>query len=257
MRFGVCGSLQDAPVLQQIGFDYFEFNFSACTAMDETDYRQMKNAVDSMQFYPEAMNVMLPGSFHLTGENVRLKPVTEYLKKGFDRAAGLHTKVVAFGSGQVRSLPDGFTDRGKAFDQLEEFLCIAGDIAASYAISIAIEPLAFDESNIINLVSEAAYLADRVGKSNVRCLADYFHMVRNRESCSSIAANAGWMEHCHIACPEGRVCPMPGNWDYTPFFDALKKANYQNRLSIECSGGADWKKDGGTVLRFLKSYLEP
>lgn len=254
MKFGVCGSLQDAPVFQENGYDYFELNFSEWAAMEEDKFQEGKKTIEAMQFYPEAMNVMLPGEFHLTGENVDLAPVAEYLKKGFDRASQLHTEVVVFGSGRARNLPEGFTDRAKAFDQLEDFLNVAGDIAASFDVTIAIEPLSFRESNIINLVSEGAYLAARVKKDSVRCLADYFHMARNKEDCESIVACAPRMEHCHIACPEGRVCPMPGNWDYTPFFEALKKANYQKRVSIEC-GGADWKKDAGPALKFLKSYL--
>ena len=52
MKFGICGSLQDAPVFQENGYDYFELNFSEWAAMEEDKFQEGKKTIEAMQFYP-------------------------------------------------------------------------------------------------------------------------------------------------------------------------------------------------------------
>ena len=255
MKFGVCGKLENAPVFQENGFDYFELNFSEWAEAEEEKIREAQNRVETAGFYPEAMNVMLPGTFRIIEKENNIASFQDYLKRGFDHAARLHTEIVAFGSGRARSMPEGFSDRAQAYERLEAFLKLAGEIAASYHIKIAVEPLSFRESNMINLVGEAVYLASRVALDNVCCLADYYHIASNGESCKSVSAFSEWVGHCHIACPNNRTCPLPGVWDYSPFFDALKESGYQERISIEC-GETNWEKEAGRALDFLKSCVK-
>ena len=257
MRFGVCCSVDQAVAVQQAGFDYAELPFRDWASQSEADFQENRAKIGALgDFRAEAMNVMLPASARLTGRNPVFAPVLEFLEKGFCRASAVGTKIVVFGSGASRSLPEGFADRAAAYDQLEEFLRLAGKRAEPYGIHIVIEPLSFRETNIVNLIPEAAYLAGRVGRENVRCLADYFHVAANRESCGDVVACAGWIKHCHIACPRGRAIPLPEDgWDYAPFFDALKTSGYDCRVSVE--GSVPWKdrpeKTLAESLRYMKA----
>lgn len=255
MKFGVCCGVEYAELVKRVGFDYFELGFAAWAQLPEEEFEAGKAKIEELQFYPEAMNGMLPGDFRLTGPEADLAPVKAFLEKGFARAAAVGTKVVVFGSGGARRVPDDFHDQKAVYDQLEEYLLMASDCAEPYGINIAIEPLSFKECNILNTVSEAAYLAARVNRPNVRVLADYFHVAQNREDTESIVGFAHRMEHCHMAHPVTRKIMTPDDGaDYTPFFSALKKAGYENRVSFE--GGFDWKdnpEEGLTVaLNLMK-----
>lgn len=253
IKFGVCCDADRARLVQEAGYDYFEMNFGAFAALPEEEFLKIKNQLRSLDIRSEAMNGMLPGTFRLTGEEADLAPVKPFLQRGFARAAEVGTRVVVFGSGAARNVPEGFSDTARVYDQLEEYLYLASDCAAESGIVTAIEPLSFRECNVLNLVSEAAYLAARVDRPNVRVLADYFHVARNKEDTESIVGFAHRMAHCHIAHPTQRVIPQPGDGgDYTPFFSALRKANYDGRVSIE--GRIGWDDDA--VITQLKDALQ-
>lgn len=42
MKFGVCGKLENAPVFQENGFDYFELNFSEWAEAEEEKIREAR-----------------------------------------------------------------------------------------------------------------------------------------------------------------------------------------------------------------------
>ena len=57
---------------------------------------------------------------------------------------------------------------------------MAGPMAESYGIRIAIEPLSYREDNVINTVSDAVRLARSVNLPSVGVLADYYHVLYNK-----------------------------------------------------------------------------
>ena len=255
MRFGVCTGIENAPLLKEAGYDYFECAFSKLGEMESTDFTAFTREVERLNFFPEVMNLMLPHTFRLTGDSADLSAVKPFLLAAFKRARAVGTKTVVFGSGGARNMPDGFTDRGRAYAQLAEYLSMAGEISGTYGIDIAIEPLRFAESNIINLYVEAVYLAARVNMPGVQCLADYYHMVMNDEDTDGITHMGNRLIHCHIACADGRTFPLPDDGqDYTPFFSALKAAGYDARISIEGSPVNGLEADAPKALKLLRSY---
>lgn len=258
MKFGICvGNLEEAAVVKQLGYDYFEFPFTKFADMSDEDFEAFKKGVQELDFYPEAMNLMLPGRFQITGDQADLGPVLPFVERGFARGAQVGLKTVVFGSGGARNLPQGFTNYKKAYQQIEDYLRLAGEIAAKYGATISIEPLRFEESNIINLVSEGAYMAARVNHPAVRCLADYYHIVSNKEDPESIPGFAHRLEHCHIARLEGRAYPLPEDeQSYQPFFDALKKAGYTKRVSVEGTCYNGMEKDGAASLALMKALAK-
>lgn len=258
MKFGICvGSIEEAALVKKLGYDYFEFGFAKLSSMTDEEFEAFKKAVYELDFYPEAMNVMLPGSFRLTGEEADLTPVIPFVERGFARGAQVGLKTVVFGSGGARNLPEGFTNYKKAYQQLEDYLKQVGPIAAKYGATISIEPLSFEESNIVNFVSEGAYLAARVNHPAVRCLADYYHMARNQEDPEDIPGFAHRMEHCHIARVEGRAYPLPTDeQSYVPFFEALKKAGYDKRVSVEGTSYNGMEQDGAASLALMKELAK-
>ncbi|MDD4461960.1 MAG: sugar phosphate isomerase/epimerase [Eubacteriales bacterium] len=253
MKLGLCCSIDDAETAKAIGYDYFECNFAAMTQLDEPAYQAMAETVETIAFQPLAMNVMLSSGFRLTGEAADPEAARGFLVKGMARAARLGTQIVVFGSGGARNLPPDFHDRPRAYDQITDFARMAGSIAAEHGITIAIEPLSFREGNIVNLIGEAVYLADRVALPNVRVLADYYHMVGNRETAGILQGLAPWIAHCHIAQSPLRTYPSPDDGqDYRPLFRALNAGGYHGGISVEAGRPDPFVEKAQETLTYLK-----
>lgn len=236
MKFGICADLLKAPLVAAAGFDYIEGAMTSAALASDEAFALMAESVKQSGLKVEVMNVMLPGWFRLTGPEADLKPAREYLELGFERGASLGLKVQVFGSGGARNVPEGWP-MDKALDQLVEFLCMAAPIAARQGVSIAVEPLNPSECNIINTVSDALVLAERANLPNAGVLADWYHMALQQERLQGILDAGGKLLHCHIANPEGRRYPLPGDGvDFSALFGALRRIGYAGRMSVEGSG---------------------
>lgn len=239
MKFGICADLTKSLSAASAGFGYIECAMTAVALADDETFECMCSAVEQSGRAVEAMNVMLPGSFRLTGPDADLAPVKAYLEKGFVRTERLGTRVQVFGSGAARQVPVGWP-MGKAMDQLADYLRMAAPIAARHGIAIAVEPLNPGECNIINTVADGLALARQVNLPNVGVLADWYHMAVQNEGTAGIAEAGDMLLHCHIANPAGRRFPLPGDGaDFSAFFGALKQINYSGRMSVEGNGEED------------------
>ena len=255
-RLGICTAAQYAPQMKQIGFDYIELAMSATAKLTEAEFAETKRIIKDCGLPCEAMNGMLPPEVRVTGTNVQAQKIHDYLDLAFSRAHELGVKVVVFGSGGARKLPDGMR-HADGYNYLSAYLELASDIAAPYGISIAIEPLRAAECNIINHVAEAQWLAKKVMRSNVGALADLYHMMAGNEDSSAVGMKRqGSVIHCHIADRANRAYPAANDGsqkDYAEFFAQLKKVNYAGRVSIE-GGCKDFEADAKAAFAELNQY---
>ncbi len=252
MKLGMCTDLMNAEMVAAAGFDYIESSLTAIATADESAMNKMGKALSLSGIGVEAMNIMIPGSYRLTGPEVDLAAAREYVDCALGRAAAFNVQVQVFGSGAARNIPDDWP-RARALEQIAEYLDMAATIAAGWGISIAIEPLNAGECNVINSVTEAVALAARVNRPNVGVLADWFHMSRMNEGVEGILAAGDRLLHCHVANPEGRRFPLDGDGgDLSPFFNALKAIDYRGRVSVEGTGAA---AEYGEALTCLRRYL--
>ena len=60
IRFGVCTSFENIPILIDTGYDYFEFNFTRLVEMSEEKYKKAKEMVERCSFYAESFNCFFP-----------------------------------------------------------------------------------------------------------------------------------------------------------------------------------------------------
>ena len=112
-----------------------------------------------------------------------------------------------FGSPWSRSCPEHYS-REAAFDQIAEFLSLAGEEAAPYQVVISIEHNNRGETNMLNHFSDGVRMARTVDHPNVRVLCDYYHL---RFEGDSPLCPAGWRERAvgpHPHLPAGRP-PLP------------------------------------------------
>ena len=250
MRLGVCAGPEKAAVLSSAGYDYIELGASGMLnpLEDDATWAEKRRTMDAMPLRPEAFNVFINAA-KVTGPDVDPAFLERYVHTLLRRAAMVGGQVVVFGSGGARNVPEGFS-RETAREQILRFLGFCADAGDITGVTVAIEPLNRSESNILNTVSEGAEYARAVNRPRVRNLADTYHMEKDGESLEAIVETADVLAHVHTA-DTARGAPGTGSYDHQALFRALAQANYDARLSIECSW-KDFEVEVVTALAHLR-----
>ena len=140
-----------------------------------------------------------------------------------------------FGSGGARRVPDGFS-RDDAFKQLVDFGRRAAAEARRHDITIAIEPLRRQETNIINSAAEGLELVNAVDDPGFQLMIDFYHLASEGEDPAIVLRAREHIRHLHMANPRGRVFPLAWDeFDYAPFFANLRAIGYDRRISVEAT----------------------
>ncbi len=237
IKLGVCTDISNIKKVASAGFDYLEGNLTKLQAMTDGEFESTVDLVSASPIKVEACNCLIPGSIKLTGPEVNAQMIHDYLDSAFARAEILGTKVVVFGSGAARRVPDGF-DTAQAWRQIGNFLRLAERHAAQHDITIAIEPLRSGECNILNYVSEATAVASLIQMPHIAVLGDTYHMAMGGEPFSALKMAGGLLKHVHVANAIGRKYPRIGDGEkYLELFETLNSIPYEGRVSVE--GGCD------------------
>ncbi len=236
MHFGVCAGVSKAESIAAAGWDYLELSVSSELVFELEDsaaWAEKKAALLALPLPCETFNLFVPGKLKITGPEVNQAALTRYIHTALTRAAEVGGKIIVFGSGGARQLPDGWS-REQAHAQLVWFLNQCADAHETTGVVVAIEPLNRVECNVLHTVAEGAALAREVGRPGVQNLADTYHMEHNGdESLADILASADCLVHVHTA-DTGRKAPGTGSYDHAALFETLKDAGYDARISIEC-----------------------
>ena len=249
--WGICTGIKNAESMKAAGYSYVEENarrFLSPAEPAEAFEKNLTKAEDApLQIY--SYNGFIPGNLKSTGPKTNHDEILEYAETAFRRAEKLGSKIIVFGSGGSRGLPDGFSyDKGT--EQFTELLKHMGPIAAQYGITVVIEPLNSKECNFINTVKEATDIAKAVDHPHIAVLADIYHMAVDGEGPESIHYAGKLLKHCHLAERKDRKMPGTNNYDFTPYFKALKAIEYQGRLSLE-GRWDDFDKQLPQVIAYL------
>ena len=254
MKFGVCdANLDRIQVAIEAGIDYVEMGVSN-TLMPlepEAAFAPVRAQIEALRVRPEAFNLFFPGTVRITGPNVDWDLVRRYAAVGVERAASVGGKSMVIGSGGARNVPDGFS-WDEAWIQLRQTFGIVGEEAAKWDVTIVIEPLRRQESNIVNYTTEGLRLAREVNHPNICVLADFYHMAELDEPLTNLLEIAPLLRHVHVA-DTGRFRPGSGAYDYPGFMKNLKQAGYDLRISME--GNWHYEQFGEEVaagLAFLR-----
>lgn len=236
MRFGVCASFEHLHSLAAAGYDYVEASVAPVLKPEQPEEAILPGLQESLaasSLTPEAFNVFLPGDLKVVGPQVDAPRQERYLTSAFARVASLGGKIVVFGSGGSRNVPEG-VDRANAERQIVEFLRRAGPLAAAQNVTVAIEPLNRGECNIINSVAEGMEYVQAVSHPNIQVLSDLYHVALEGQSFEETRAAGPALRHVHVAGAEGRRAPNAEDVDYlTPYFRVLKEMGYDGRVSVE------------------------
>ena len=145
MKFACVAEYEKAPVLKENGFDFIELTVS-----------------------PNLLPFEIDCAFELKQKKL--------LECGLPAGA----KIMVFGSGAARKVPEGFQYQ-KARRQIKDFLAVCNSYCETYDLYIAIEPLNKSESNILNTFKEAAELQKEVNLPRIKLLVDAYHFAAESE----------------------------------------------------------------------------
>ncbi|MFC1502083.1 sugar phosphate isomerase/epimerase family protein [bacterium] len=232
---GVCTSISNAALIRSHGFDYIEEGVQRFLVPLESDAVFHEKLQDSKACGLEisACNSFLPGKLKCVGPDARHSDILRYAETAFSRARSGGVKIIVFGSGSSRRIPDGFS-KEEAERQFISLLKKMGPIAGEFGIIIAIEPLRRAETNFIQTVIEGLDIVQTVNHPNIRLLADFYHMMQEEEGPEAILKAGDYLRHCHIAEKEKRTPPGNQGDDFRPYLRALKQIDYKGGISIEC-----------------------
>jgi sugar phosphate isomerase/epimerase len=248
----VCCGAENAELAKAAGCDYIEMNFTTIARQDDEVFDETLEELARVGIACEAMNCFIPADFALAQPELDMNALGTYLEQGFARAKQLGVQVVVFGSARARRLPDN-TPKQTGWELLAPVYRVAGDAAVKVGVTIAIEPLHPGECNAVHTLRDGLALMNLVAHPNVRLLADMFHMAKNGEDMQDILLAGADLQHCHIASPQARLYPMPGDGcDYTPFLSALREIGYAGRLSIEAGAPNSPEQDLAASVTLLR-----
>ena len=186
MRFGVCCATDLAEKAEKAGFDYYETYLNRLAGFSEQEFREELQRITSTKIRPETGCRFFNNKEHrLTGPDADIEGALDWTARVLERAGAAGVKTAVVGSGGARNIPDGFS-KERAAAQFCELLFKMGEKAKVHGITLALEPLRFEETNFINTVSEGLSVVKAVNHENVRLLADYYHMSQTGEGLSGV-----------------------------------------------------------------------
>ena len=272
MRFGICTeglrkkvNLQE--ILEKTDYDFVELKVAEIRPEEsEEKFRSIKEKIKGSPVAPEIFNCFIPKEIKVVGDKIDSSRLRNYLKVSIRRIASLGGKVIVFGSGGARRVPENFSFE-KAYQQLIDFLNLTADIAKNEGMTIAIEPLFRPACNIINSVKEGVQLTKDAGRDEIRLLADLFHMEEESEPFANLLEAKNCLVHVHIPVQVTEGVKLPAiegvqlkkqSYDHRTFFRYLKEINYQGRITIEDNGGGfeDIEKEAPLLLSRLKEMWQ-
>ena len=254
VRIGYCGGITDIDAARAAGFDYIELRAAEIASLSDADFDRLVERMKVSGFPVPTTYQFILGKMKITGPDINKDEQKAYFQKALDRVSKLGVRTVVVGSGTARQYPEGFS-KEEAFRQLVDFFKRLGPEARARRITIAIEPLRYEESNIINTMGEGLQMIEEVHDPNIQLNLDFYHLEMVKEDPAIILKAAGHIAHVHMANPNDRVFPLRwGEYNYGPFFENLRKIGYDKEISIE-GASKDFAHEAPKAIAFLRGAM--
>ena len=235
-EIGIAQDFQNDSLLYASGYRYLVESIAKCFSpknVSDQQFRDNLQAFEKLNLAIYAVNIFIPGDLKLVGPEVNEEAILSHAKGVFERCKTAGVKMVIWGSGGARRVPEGF-DEGKAKDQFVSIARKVSVLAKQYKIVVALENLNRTETNFITTVDEAYKIVQKVNHPNLRLCVDIYHMLMEGEPPSVIEQTKPYLIHCDIAEKENRAPPGVKGDDFREYLKVLRTIGYTGKIILEC-----------------------
>ena len=121
--------------------------------------------------------------------------------------------------------------------------------------SIWLEPVNRYETHFINRLDEAVEICQKMNNSNLRIMADFFHMnIEEVNIVESLKKAKDWLGHIHLA-DSNRFLPGQGHTNFKSPFKVLSEINYKGYMALECGIRGEPEEELPKCVKYLKECI--
>jgi D-psicose/D-tagatose/L-ribulose 3-epimerase len=140
--------------------------------------------------------------------------------------------VMVFGSPQQRSTTGGST-REEATQRYEDGLVNVAPHALERGVTILVEALPVDQSDVVTTLAEAVEMVKRVASPAIRTMFDIHNAVNEAEPHAELVNRYfEYIRHVHVNEMDGKH-PGAGAYDFKPVLEVLRRRNYEGWISLD------------------------
>lgn len=249
-------SLENAAAVQAAGGNFIGLSVAGWLepgGEESVFLERLKQAAESPVPVIICNSFIRPKNLHATGPEANHDALLNYAETAFVRAQRAGIKMINFGSGNSRNLPEGFSQE-EGMQQFIALLKRMGPLAAKYGVTVGVEQLRIQECNFITRISEVERVVRGANHKNIRGVADFYHMATMGDTPEQLASAADLIMHVEMAEVKDRRMIGTSGEDFRPYMKVLKKAKYKGALSVEGRFEVSELKNG--FAEILKQWKE-
>lgn len=251
MKFSMCTAVYGMNDLRDtinrasnLGFNGVEITAALHLPIESTSERrkEVKGWIREAGIECSGLHYIWDGSVKLaTDKREENRKCTDYLNKVIDVASDMESPTVIVGSGGATRHIDSETNRLEAIKCMADVLHTAGEYAKEKGVYLACEAINRYETNFLNTMQEATEFVKMVDHSNVRTMADTYHMnIEEVDPAEAVRQYGHALQNLHFA-DSNRMAPGTGHFDFRAVADSLKSIGFNRWVSFEVFGLYPWK----------------
>ena len=269
MKIGICNEVfqswsieKTIAFISKLGYDGLEIApFTLADSVDEIplskrEWIKQLSKENNIDIIGTHWLMVKPDGLSISSKDSDLrKKSSKYFEKLVKFTSDINGKIMVLGSPKQRSIGEGQT-KEEVIEYFIEF--IKGPLvqANDLGITICLEPLAKNETNFVNSVTDAISIIEKVNHPNLKLILDVKAMGDEKRPYDEIIYEGRkYLAHFH-ANDENLLGPGFGNVDFAPIISALKNIGYQGYLSVEVFDFSPGPEEiAEKSIRYLKKFL--
>jgi sugar phosphate isomerase/epimerase len=226
------------------------------TAAERREYREIIQS-EGLSFVGLHWLMVSPKGLHVTGPDAWLRQQSwEHIRGLIDLCADLGANgAMVFGSPQQRSTTGGL-GRDAATRNFIDGLTGVAPHAADRQVSVLVEALPANQSDVVRTLEEAVAVVREVGSPYIQTMFDVHNAIDEELPHGALVERYfDSIRHVHVNELDGRHCGA-GDYDYKPVLEALRRRKYAGWVSLEAfdfTPGAE--RLANESLRHLESEI--
>lgn len=180
-----------------------------------------------------------PEGLHATTRDESVRRRTwDYVHQLIDLCADLapagdeQKGVLVFGSPKQRSSRDGMSSK-EASDMFVHELAHAAPHAESRSVTLLVEALPANQSDIVNTLADAVCIVKQIGSPAVQTMFDVHNTLDETQPHAELLRKySSYIKHVHVNELDGRE-PGMGDYDFGALLSALNDLPYRGWVSVE------------------------